>query len=325
MRKKPFTHWSWINFADTHIVPGQSRTHRIPGTPVVDIIVTNGGERLEIRIQTAKKTDIPCELNSMAKIAVSAGKDYLSISTVSQALFPEFYHMGALISDRVQFKGENPIDAIEDVLSDIRSLTAKERPLSDTEEIGLFGEFWVLRRLIVAFGAKSTGSWIGPGRREHDFRIGKIELEVKTTTRIARVHTIHGLGQLLPSPGNSLYIFSLHISPAGAGKGKSLAGLRNEIKWLLKKYPGSLSVFNNTVGKFGLKEKGWELFKRGWVLRGPALLIPSAECPSLTAEQLRKVLPASHAARVDSVEYDINVEGLGFKDGAKKFTDIIPV
>lgn len=325
MRQKTFTHWSWINFADTHIVLGQNRTHRIPGTPVVDIIVTNGGERLEIRIQTTKKTDIPRDLNSMTKIAVSAGKDYLSISTVSQALFSEFYHMGALISDRVQFNGENPIDAVEDVLTDIRSLTAKDRPLTDTEEIGLFGEFWVLRRLIEAFGAKAVGSWIGPGRREHDFRIRKIELEVKTTTRIRRVHAIHGLGQLLPSPGNSLFLFSLHISPAGAGNGLSLTSLRNEILALLKKYPGSLSVFNNMVGKFRLKEKDWELFKRGWVLRGPALLIPSAECPSLTVEQLRKVLPAAHAARIDSVEYDINVEGLGFKDGTKKFTDIIPV
>ncbi len=212
---------------------GQNRTHRIPGTPRVDIVVMTGGDRLEIRIATAKRMSVPRSLNFMARISVSSGGEgdsrQLTVGTSATGLFPEFYHMGLLIADRVQVAGDDPVSAVEAGLSAMRSLAAQQRGLSPTEELGLLGELWTLRRLLDSLKARAVKSWLGPGRREHDFRLGNTELEVKTTSRVRRIHTIHGLGQLRPSEGRRLFLLSLHVSPAGSGEGFSAAKLRSEI------------------------------------------------------------------------------------------------
>jgi hypothetical protein len=89
--------------------------------------------------------------------------------------------------------------------------------LSTEALVGLFGELWHLRELIRRdLGA--GGIWVGPLSQPHDFAAPGASLEVKTTlSRDRWIFQIHGIDQLSPPPGGTLYLAAMQVSVQAEG------------------------------------------------------------------------------------------------------------
>ena len=95
------------------------------------------------------------------------------------------------IADRIQIEQHDFARAVTDTLADFREPLEGAAALPADREVGLFGELTVLDCLLsAAGGARAVAAWRGPNSDEHDFDLGKGDLEVKSTTSERRVHWI---------------------------------------------------------------------------------------------------------------------------------------
>ena len=91
-------------------------------------------------------------------------------------------------------------------------LQAGRRPLSGNALAGLFGELWLLRRMVATDPSRRIDHWSGPTGAVHDFHRSGIALEVKTTARReGRFAEIHGLQQLETEIGTDLFLAFVRI------------------------------------------------------------------------------------------------------------------
>jgi uncharacterized protein YbaR (Trm112 family) len=144
-------------------------------------------------------------------------------------------------------QGENgPSDMFEAIIEDIcQSLLANRRKppfatisnrleawkhffeerggefLSRQEQLGLFGELWFLRaHLIPSLGAeKAIQAWTGPSGQNHDFKVGRIAFEVKSTA-VKQHHKfcISNERQLDTTGFSDLRLVSLSFETVGGGE-----------------------------------------------------------------------------------------------------------
>jgi hypothetical protein len=101
-----------------------------------------------------------------------------------------------------------------------------DRPgiLSPDALTGLFGELWILRRLVMDNPSALT-SWVGPHKQRFDFQYGANALEVKTTAARDRVEVdIHGIDQLEPLEDGVLHLIVIAVERTNVG-GHSLPEL----------------------------------------------------------------------------------------------------
>jgi hypothetical protein len=196
--------------------------------------------------------------------------------------------------------------------------------MSEETQAGLFGELWLLERLIGAQGVDALDAWVGPVRQPHDFRLGDVELEVKTTSGAKRIHTINGLGQLQPSLDCSLYIVSLKLANAGAG-GQTLPEAVASIEAGLSSSHAALLRFRAALATVGYDPLDAALYSRRRRLRDAAVLIPVTDgTPRLTSEAMAQIDPRFAPDRISGVVYSVDVEGFGFPDGTDAFHAVVP-
>ena len=248
---------------------------------------------------------------------------HLELSTQASELFHEFFSLLLVAADLIQREQRDPLDAIIVSLRRWRQLLARVEVLSEEAQVGLFGEVWLLRRLLRANGGVALEQWVGPRDEPHDFRLGQEEIEVKTTRSASRVHTIHGLHQL--EPGGAAASYSLTAAFASRWRTwESIPDLVAEVRDLLV-----MTIHD---------DKRWTIYWRRApdtpIARRP-LWSPLSDphttnsrtvdlsCPRITSTNVHWSTPAVRA-RVDSVTYRINLEGLGFSDGSPEFLRLIP-
>jgi hypothetical protein len=173
-------------------------------------------------------------------------------------------------------------------------------------------------------GVAALQAWTGPRRQSHDFRLADGEFEVKTTSGSGRVHTINGLGQLVPSVGFDLYVVSLQVTHAGSG-GATLAEAVEQIVAELGHGSDAERIFFELLTLSGYRPADAPRYPRRRRLLGPPLLVPVVDgCPRLTPEAIA-VLPAAFAAeRIRDVTYRIDLHGLGVPDGDPRFLEVLP-
>jgi hypothetical protein len=81
-----------------------------------------------------------------------------------------------------------------------------QKKISEHQIIGIFGELYVLLKLIKR-NPRTLEYWRGPLQSRHDFMAPGVSIEVKTSKkRYGRSIEINGYDQLEPIPGSSLYI-----------------------------------------------------------------------------------------------------------------------
>ena len=166
---------------------------------------------------------------------------------------------------------------------------------------------------------------IGKAREKivHDFRLNKIELEVKTTRNEERKHIISRLSQLDSSPGYSLYLCSLQVAVSHAD-GISLPECIDKITNKLKKHKAEYNYFQKELNKEGYQVSQAEFYTTKYYLRTKPEIIEILEStPKINRKLISDVFDKDGYSRIDDVHYRLNVSGLGFDDTDERYGEIL--
>lgn len=320
---------SWQNFLSTVFVSGQQRVHRVTASPLIELFGDGIANRVGLWLEIPSDAGVPPELARLALITTRTfsrdGGVVLEIATTARALQRQFYHFAVAVAERVVVEKRLAIEAVQLELQCFGDLLESKAILSIERQIGLLGELVFLERLLGNMGESALESWIGPIPEPHDFRVQAQEFEVKTTVSPNRIHTINGMEQLVPSRGCSLYLISILLGPGGAGGGFSLSDKVMQLAERLSSSPSRLKQFMGILDACGFREEDRSQYSRRFALRRPlALIAINGTFPAVTRRSLEGGLGAALAVRIESLQYDVNVEGLGYEDGTPDFDAVIP-
>lgn len=317
----------WSEFERDYVASGIPHQFVVRAAPKVTLFVDQHAARLGARFETSGPPagSIVAMLDRIhVDVITGAAGPAIEIWTDADSLYDNFYRLVCEIVIAVVDEGTAPYEALAAAVSRWEALLRRPSLLSDEAQAGLFGELWLLERLICAYGAGAVDSWTGPMRQPHDFRLGDTELEVKTTSGSGRVHTINGIGQLQPSLDCTLYLLSLRLADAGTG-GRSLPEAVGAIEALLSISPTELSRFQTGLDAVGYDPTDASRYPRRRRLRDAAVLIEVADgVPRLTADALGAIDARFAPERLGRIVYAVDVEGLGAADGSDAFHAIIP-
>lgn len=316
---------TWEEF-QIYLDPSIPGVHRIPGEPPADLFVDSGGKRIGLRIPVQQDDTIaPIQLTEVdSEIVTIAGIKHLQISTTSRGLFRDFLTFAQSVADQVQLEGLSPITAVFKTLEGWRDLLSASSLMSEERQVGLWGELWVLERLMIKLGHNAVSAWTGPARELHDFRVGNQEFEVKTTRGQRRVHMINGLDQLTPSPGHALYLVSIRIEIGGEGSGVSLANRVEQIRGNIPQPSTPRSLFESRLDQTGYRDEDSHAYDTQYQLGDQVMVVTIDDrFPKISRAHLDSVL-GDHSHRIDDVRYRVDVQGMGIPTSSSEFSDWFP-
>ena len=233
---------------------------------------------------------------------------WFRVTVEAKGIEYEAYSLLQAVTDQLQ-QGDDLERALHVALDAFRGLLARAPRLSEDQEIGLFGELVALDRLIDGVGeTEALAAWLGPRAEEHDFVLGEADVEVKTTRSERRIHVIHGLGQLTPTPGRPLHLMSVQVTGAGAaGNGQTLPELIERIRRRLR---SGRTDFDDR-----LTDCGWEdaqadrLYTTRLLVRSePRFYTVDEDFPAITSAGLSRIVTRPELVR--SIDYRIDVTDL---------------
>lgn len=288
------------------------------GTRGVSIGFDPTMHRLFLRLPLEKNAQVPA--SPYAELALEARKQdskaVLEIFTESDHLFRDFHRLAGLLVEDFEQLGQTAVGAFLAVVERWRELTTKRNLLSAEERLGLTGELVLLEALIRKHGPSAVSSWTGRNEdkpERHDFRVGNIDIEVKSTKSSQRQHVIHGLRQLEPSKGHRLFLVSFRFEAAGMNNGKSLSEQVRAIRELLVGHEQDLQVFEAKLAAARFREADEAHYQERLILAdAPHLISVDAKFPRIVPSMVRDAIGADLAGRIENdVLYRVNVEGLG--------------
>lgn len=155
----------------------------------------------------------------------------------------------------IRTEGRDPVVAVERTIDDMRAALRTLVPdITPAEQIGLFGELWVLSNVLFpTVGTRVCHLWSGPERERHDFVGQAVHVEVKTTTRSEPKHEISRLDQLRAPNGKRLLFISVLIEKSLGGD-ETLADLVDEIREKVGADGHALDVFDARLALLGWNE-----------------------------------------------------------------------
>ncbi|MBY5917753.1 PD-(D/E)XK motif protein [Rhizobium leguminosarum] len=320
--------WDWQAFERDYLSSAVPHRIVLHATPKIEIYVDGGSEALGAHIAVlgtfdGRLTVLFREIH-LREVTIN-GERLIELSASKRSLFPSFFSLLREITALIVEKGAAPAEAIRAVIDRWETLLARQNALSEERQTGLFGELWLLQRLIATLGHAALSTWVGPLRQAHDFRIGNDEFEVKTTSSSERIHRINGLGQLMPSLGCDLYILSLQSTNAGSG-GQTLPEVVASVAEILRRWPGEEQQFRHLLEKVGYHSNDEPLYTVRRRFRSNPIIIPVADgIPRLTKDAVMSLDARYSAGRILHVVYDIDVGGLGYSDGSEAFLKLLPL
>lgn len=320
-------HLTWERFEERiRAVPPS--LHTLHGEPGVEVFTDNPHGRIGIRITSEAGAPLP--VSSLVAIDIrrleDGGTTILEVSSTRSELFRDFYAFVCGVADRIQLDGVPAGAAIEAELSSWKRLLERASGLTPEEEIGLFGELWMLNRLASSKGwEKALPAWKGYEREEHDFGLESADIEVKTTSLEKRVHVIGGLDQLRASPDRDLYLLSIQLTRSGDRHGRTLGEVVDSMLTQIRlAAPALVTEFEEALQKVRYREEDRHLYTARRHLRSqPSLIKVDESFPSLLRDDL-ETLGGSRAERVVDATYRIDVAGLGVEDESPEFLRLIP-
>jgi len=214
------------------------------------------------------------------------------------------YGLLTSIADQVQLEGEPLAAAVATAIAKHRNMFAGKAALSQSKEVGLFGELLVLEYLIGKIGAgPAVASWHGPLNEEHDFAFGDVHLEVKTTSGEQRRHMMHGFMQLVPLRGVPLSLISIQLTRSNHEGGRTLSQMISQLKG---KSGGYRPKVDYALEAWGWKDEDAELYTTFWTKRSePRAYDVDDRFPALTLDRLIQVVP--NLKVVSDLSYRVDV------------------
>lgn len=173
--------------------------------------------------------DLPPELEAVSVRVMEADRIYLDVYAKGHYEMI-FTPLANQIFFGIAVQGRKPIDAVSDTLDEFRNALKPVRPdISLGEQIGLFGELWILKNVLIpSIGARACYMWSGPAAERHDFVGTAVHIEVKTTTRSQDKHEISRIDQLRAPRGKKLLLASIQLERTDGGE-FTIADLIDEI------------------------------------------------------------------------------------------------
>ena len=252
---------------------------------------------------------------------------FLEVSTTAEHLFREFHRFAGIVTEDFELPRQTALGAFDSAIHRWLELTSRIKLLSEEMQLGLQGELTFLRALIKTNGPQAIMAWTGrdPHMPErHDFRLGKVDIEVKSTRGTRRQHIIHGLEQLEPSKGHTLYLLSLRFESAGLTGGKSLHDEIEEIRLSLDTATIERSEFESRLLLTGYLDKDAEHYQNKLIFADdPVLAIVDERLPKITKNILEAALQPEIIGRIGDVAYRIDIEGIGARQGSEQFSRVL--
>jgi hypothetical protein len=205
---------------------------------------------LHLMIAISEQPDeIPQDLEAVVVRVIESDQLYLDISTRGHFEMI-FTPIARQMFFGVTVQGRKPIDVVNDTIIEFRgALKPTRATLSLSEQIGLVGELWVLRNVLIpALGTQAARHWSGPHAERHDFVGEKAHLEVKTTTRSDDRHEISRQDQLKAPEGKKLLLASIQLEKTEAGE-ITVATLIDEVMTDLATDGLSISAFQSSLAR----------------------------------------------------------------------------
>lgn len=323
--KDPF--WDWHSFESNYLLSKVPHRIVVSQKPKIEFYTNSGAGEFGAHFGVPKLLGKQLNINFReieAREIKLYGENFVELSIGNTPLFSSFFSLLREITSDILEKKTSPLEAIRSAIGRWEALIARSNALSHERQVGLFGEVWLLKRLIPTLGASALAAWVGPLELEHDFRIGDTEFEVKSTSSSRRVHRINGAGQLTPSVGCELNILSLQLTNAGSG-GQTLPQLVDSVEELLRAWPGEDQRFLRLLEKAGFDRSDAPLYQLQLRLRNEAKLIPVVDgVPRLTDEAIKSLDARYCPNHILRVAYDIDVSDMGYPDGSVEFLQVIP-
>lgn len=149
-------------------------------------------------------------------------------------------------------QGRKAIDAVVQTIEEFKGALKPIKPdLSLVEQIGLFGELWVLQNVLIPIiGSRACFLWSGPNSERHDFIGEAVHIEVKSTTRSEDRHEISRIDQLRAPVGKKLLFASIQLERSEGGE-KTLANLIDEITTSLGMDGSAIDTFESRLSNIG--------------------------------------------------------------------------
>lgn len=213
----------------------------------------DGRLHLLLAIDVAPQT-LPPDLQSLQVRLLEGGQLWMDVSARS--------HHGELLTlvankvlHAIHTEGRDPAVSVERIIDDMRAALRPIAPdLGMTEQIGLFGELWVLSNVLFpTLGPRVCHLWSGPESERHDFVGQSVHIEVKTTTRSEPKHEISRLDQLKAPIGKRLLFISVMLERSLGGD-ETLADRIDEIREKLGSDGHALDVFDSRLALLGWHE-----------------------------------------------------------------------
>jgi hypothetical protein len=128
----------------------------------------------------------------------------------------------------------------------------------------------------------------------------------------------------VPSKGCSLYLVSVLLGPAGADDGFSLSEKIEQLRDRFGPVTARLKQFTAALESCGFRQADSEHYLRRFAIRRPMGLVRvDKKFPALTRPSIQGAL-GQLASRIESLQYDVSVEGLESEDGTAGFSAIVP-
>jgi hypothetical protein len=239
----------WLNLKSQVKGPGTLVEQIDPSIPGCLMGVDEDGF-LHLMIAVGEEPiEVPQELEAILVQVIETDRTYLDVSAKGHYEMI-FTPMANQIFVGVSAQGRKPIDVVVDTIEEFRgALKPLKADLSLAEQIGLFGEIWVLRNVLIpTIGNRGCSIWSGPDSDRHDFVGDNVHIEVKTTTRSEDKHEISRMDQLRAPPGKRLLFASIQLEKS-QGAEKTIATLVDEVIALLGKDGKAIDAFEFRLSK----------------------------------------------------------------------------
>ncbi|MCX4036270.1 PD-(D/E)XK motif protein [Aeromonas caviae] len=195
--------------------------------------------------------NLPPDLQSLQVRILEGGQTWLDVSARSH-----HEELLTLVANKVlhaiHIEGRDPAVSVERIIDDMRAALRPLTPeLSVAEQIGLFGELWVLSNVLLpTIGPRVSHLWSGPERERHDFVGQGVHVEVKTTTRSEPKHEISRFDQLKAPASKRLLFVSVMLERSLGGE-ETLADRVDEVREKLGSDGRALDVFDSRLEQLG--------------------------------------------------------------------------
>ncbi len=213
----------------------------------------DGRLHLLLAIDVAPK-NLPPDLQSLQVRLLEGEQTWLDVSARSH-----HEELLTLVTNKVlhaiRIEGRDPAVSVERIIDDMRAALRPLTPeLSTAEQIGLFGELWVLSNVLFpTLGSRVCHLWSGPESERHDFVGQGVHVEVKTTTRSEPKHEISRLDQL-KAPASKRLLFVSVMLEKSLGGDETLADRVDEIREKLGSDGRALDAFDSRLAQLGWHE-----------------------------------------------------------------------